>query len=235
MPMPEKKQQKSSHFLCIVVCLLTFAVIGTAIWVVSFTNPVIQIQTRWQEKHDPFFAFRTSLSTSSPEFQLNTLVNNVYQLTDMPGWIATNVELQNNAVSFRLKSLGGTISDLTTWTKQRNDALELTTDGLEIDINNHLANRSSPITITSCQQISMHIMDAMAKILPDQTMKVNGIVNHGPYKAVDMTIHFSNIAPDLLKLMGKTLHGLPVMLGNVDATIHNGLLTGSIHLTVLGS
>lgn len=216
-----------SGMLSIVIVALLFTYLGL--------HYMQQNQVHDKGQTDPYLPFRSALSTPAPRQQLQNFSHDVAVMYALPGWIATNVNYSGSIATFQVHSLGGNIADLYAWAKQHAAEVQLTTTGAKVSLAARIDSRPKPKTISSTQHVVARIIDNMLRIMPGQTVNIENITNHGIYRVANINISYHDVTPDVLRLIGDNLAGLPIKLDNASASIDNGLLSGTIKLTVLGN
>ena len=121
------------------------------------------------------------------------------------------------------------------WANIQGAQVILTTTGAELNIPTQVVARPAPTTITPITPTAGEIIDDMMQLFPGKSVSVENISSQGVYKTMDINISFHKITPSILDLLGKKLAGLPVKLDSVTTAFDNGLLDGSVKLTVLGN
>lgn len=184
---------------------------------------------------NPYSGYQSALRSPSPTKQLNELNNDCVQFYSMPGWVATHVNYNESGATVTVHSLGGTLTELLNWANGAGIQVKLTTHGAMLFMPTRIAERKTPTTIAPVTPTSAEIIDEMMQLFPGKSVAIESTHNHGVYKSIDLTITFSDIAPDILGLMGNALHQLPVQLKSISTQFNDGLLTGSVSIIVLGN
>lgn len=222
-----KKQQSSMLILSAVVLLA-----GLSGWV------YYQSEAPAQPKKialNPFAQYQQALQTPAPSQQINALVNDLEQMYGMLGWYPAQVNYTGINAKVSVHSLGGTATELLNWAQQNGMQVDFSPQSASVDFVTVINARPKPNRILNVQQSIAVIIDRMMQLLPGKSVTVNNTLQAQALTQTSLTITFKNIAPEVLQLVGSNLGGLPVNLNNCQLNIHDGMLSGSIQLTVVGS
>jgi hypothetical protein len=75
----------------------------------------------------------------------------------------------------------------------------------------------------------------MMTIIPSKSVLIGSKKSLTAYQETNVGITFQDISTDILGLMGKVLEGLPITLQATEIHVNNGLLSGKLTLTVIGT
>ena len=223
----ELKLDQNTQIAMVSVAIIV--ALGLLIWWWQ-TKPEEPVQTK-----NPLVAYQTALGTPDPAVQLNTLAAFIVQAYNVPGWTPTKVDFSNGSARFELHTMGSSLTDLLAWADKQKLDVKLTSNGALLNIRKSLPGRNEPMSIINTQAVLAAIIDHVAQVLPGNNVKLGLSTPHGIYQETLITINLLNVSPQVLALIGSNLTGLPVLLGNNTLTLNNGLLTGTIQLSVLGN
>lgn len=224
--------------------ILLPAILTTALFVIAIawfyahvTKPKLPkpVLATPQYAVNPYLAYQMSYISPDPEIQLNELATSIAMLYGMPGWQVTGVTFNGSNYTIQTNPLGGTISYLNQWTKDRNMNLIINPQGVTLTMSSQLPNRAAPTVIYPLQEVLFVVMDNVNSIMPERSVSINTIAKYPMYKSATITISVNDASPDILILIGRELHDLPVKLLNTHISINNGMLSGTIQLLALGN
>lgn len=183
---------------------------------------------------NPYQVYVSSLSTPSPDKQIQVIVDQIVQLLSMPGWFADSITYKNGLSQASVKSNGGRTDALLAWANNNNANVEIQATGIFINLNSTLNNRPPPTTINKIRDVLASLIDRLSYVIPGNPIKIGTSENQGQYLQTSLSIEFSDISLTTLALIGKQFKGLPLVLSSAMITMNNGFVSGSIALTVLG-
>lgn len=198
-------------------------------WYTSLPVTVAQAPT------DPYQQYVQALTTPAPGALLNAVAQQMNVVYAVPGWVPTQVSYNTNGVQFQMHSLGGSLSTLLRWGKQKNINVVLSADGAMVSLPIRLGVRTSVPPLENNQENIAVIVDRMMQIIPNKSVQIGSMTPHEIYKETGFTIALTAVSPDVLSLIGRGLSGLPVTLSGGTFTLANGLLSGTLQLTLLGN
>lgn len=222
------KKQESSRLILVAAIILA----GLSFWV------YYQSKAPEQPKRvalNPFTQYQNTLQTPAPAQQINALTNELMQFYSMQGWYPSRVTYDGNTAKVVVRSLGGTATNLLNWAQENGMQVNFSPQGASVDFATTMSPRPKASRILNTQQSVAVIIDRMMQLLPGKAVTIGDSVQAQALTQTNLTITFRNIAPDVLQLVGSNLNDLPVNLTGCQLTIKNGMLSGSIQLTVVGS
>jgi hypothetical protein len=182
---------------------------------------------------------------------ISAMINDALNL---PGWMPDHITFDNANARLQMHYWGGTTNSLLDWADNRNMQTTFVPTGAILSlsfinqtINSSIINSENGSSPDINQQVILDannqmdtnrvvadVIDRMAQVLADRAVVINSVVNQQAQNAVNLTISFHDIAPDVLMLIGAKLADLPVHLISGAADVNNGLLSGNIQLSVIG-
>lgn len=205
--------------------------IGAALWwtmpvQVKPTNPII---------HNPYKRYEANLMTPGPEQVLSQLCHQLTMMYEVPGWHMMNYKYANQRLTVHLRSAGGDLAHLKQWAQQENAAVDLTTQGVELQQVLHLQNREPPSALVGTQQAMALLVDRINQILPDKGIQIQSSVDNRVYTETKLSVQFKNLLPDQLAQLGHAMMGLPVVMNGLSANVSDGLMNGELDISILGN
>lgn len=187
-------------------------------------------------KVDPYIDYEQALTTPSPQAQIDTFIKNVLELSmSVPGWRVSDIVLNSGFSAIVLEPEGGSVSQLSLWAQKNNMEFKFDQDKPLLKMQMNLPNRAMPHVIQRINDIIATVIDRMMQLAPDNQIKISPTLNKGIYKQATLDITFAKITPALLHLYGRQLHGLAVNLEILKLTNDQGILDGTLTLTVYGN
>lgn len=223
----ELKLDQKAQLLALGVLL---AVLGMGVWwwFSTESTPPGVVET-------PLETFQMALRTPAPSDQLSALSRNVPVIYNIPGWIATQLTYSGSAIQVQANTLGGSLLSLLAWTNFHHMGMQITPAGATLSIPILVQTRITDEEVPQSTQLALAtLIDRVKQTLPEKSIQISNTVNHGFYKEVQVIITVDNVAPEVLNIIGQQLIGLPVTLTNCSFNLANGLLSGTIQLTILG-
>lgn len=184
---------------------------------------------------DPYAGYQAALMTPAPEQQLAELATLVGLVYNIHGWNASGVTFNGSLYTIQLNSMGGTITLLNQWAKNHNMTMTLSAQGVTLVFHSNIRNREKSDIIYPVQQVVYTLIDRINRVLPERSVSLGNSIALPYYKSTNLSIQLNGVSPDVLVLIGKQLANLPVQLNSVQLNINDGLLSGTIQLTVLGN
>lgn len=217
----------------IIVLLLVFITGGWWILTPDQEAPLSH-QPILKKIRSPYTAYFHALSSPAPGRQLLEMVSAMNQFYFLPGWRATKITYANQIYRIDLASEGGAMSFLRQWAHRRHYHFHLNPHGVELTFQTQLPMRPTPKNIFSSEQVVTKLVDQLNQLLHHQAVSLGATNQRGEAQETKLTIHVDNASPDLLDLLSRQLSGLPVELTSVTMTLHSGLMSGTIQLSVWG-
>jgi hypothetical protein len=183
---------------------------------------------------NPYQSYMATLSSPNPVEQVQTMVNQIIQLTSMTGWYANSIDYSGNALVATVKSRGGLVNTLYGWARKNHAVVNVESKGIYVTLNASLNNRQPPNEIHETSEVVARLIDRLLYVLPKDSLVMQASENKGQYKTTILQLTFSNISLTTLSIIGNRLSDLPLVLSNAKMDINNNLLSGSLTLIVLG-
>jgi hypothetical protein len=183
---------------------------------------------------NPYQAYIVSLSSPSPEDQIQNLVDNITQLLAIPGWFPNKLSYNNGSLLASVRSNGGRTNTLFTWAKNNNANVQIASDGMYVQLMSKLNNRPATTTVNELKEVIASLIDRLSYVLPGNPLKIGASENKGQYIQTAITISFADISLTTLALIGQQFKGLPLVLSNTTVDVNNGFVSGTIDLIALG-
>lgn len=185
--------------------------------------------------------------------QFNNISGMIINAFNIPGWIPQHISFDNNNTHLQLQYWGGTTSSLLNWADDRHMQISFTPsyailssvfvntqNQVDISVAQNVANTdttqpssSKKLSTNDANRVIAAVIDRMTQILPGEAVEVSSAFNQQNPRAVNLTITFRDIAPNVLSLIGNQLADLPVHIVNGNADINYGLLTGNIEIAII--
>jgi hypothetical protein len=185
---------------------------------------------------DPLAHYRAVFSGSSVSAQLSALMSQIELLYGLPGWTAGTITSTPGNISVRLNSLGGTTGMLLAWAQQHQVQVSLGSGGAALTMIVQMDSRQAIIPpLQPLQSVLSSVIDKMMTLLPGKSVTIGTLSSESGYRKSGMTIQVNDIAPYVLSLIGAALNQLPVIFTSSALTLKDGLLSGTIEFSALGS
>lgn len=208
----------------LLVFLLFIGLLGW--WYFSQPKPTINV--------NPYEQYELSLQTPSPASEITALVHGLQRINEIPKWKVVSIEYVGTGGRAKLKSQGGTATQLLTMTQARGMVVNFSSSGTFLNFSSELNHRTLPDKILSTEETVATVINRMSSVLPEKSVEVNQTIKNQVFKQVDMTISFKMISPAVLQSIGSKLDDLPVNVNIISASIENELLSGFIKISVVG-
>jgi hypothetical protein len=210
--------------------LLVLAGIG---WYMHSSNVKEETQ---QVALDPLEQYRNTFSGPTPASQMSGLAQQMELLYGLPGWVPGSITYAQSGAAVTVNSLGGTTGMLLAWAKQNDVRVSLGSQGAALTMTAPVNQVWTKVPeLDSLQLVLSAIIDKMMAILPGKSVSIGTISSNGGYQKAGITVQVNNIAPYVLSLIGMALDELPIVLTNCALTFKDGLLSGTIEFSALGS
>lgn len=188
---------------------------------------------------DPLMAYKKALRSPEPVAILQSLVDQLHQLYGLSGWEVQSIDATLSELNLTLVpgSPSITSAPLQEWAQLNNFKVTLSDTAS--------AKLHLPITATDRDAAEHPVMQPLLPLisqvqqrlqtvtLPDN-VKLDSQVTKDNYKQVNITVSFSEVAPDYVVFLGNILVGLPVVLTGYTLSMSGVLISGSITFGVLG-
>lgn len=213
------------------ILIIAIAIWGGWEWLSLYKK---ELPTAFQTYVNPYQVYLDSLTSPSPDKEIQSISNKIQLFYSMPGWTVKSIEYSKGQYRVAVKSDGTKSSLLFDWAKQNGMTVEVATDGFYITATDTFLSRPVPQTINKLSEVIAHLVDRLATILPGNRLQLTPIQDRRSYQETNVTITFNGLTPDTLALLGLQLKNLPLVLNKVSVTMTDGGLSGSIILQALG-
>lgn len=174
------------------------------------------------------------LMTPSPTEQLQYLLQYTMQGMTASGWQIQRATVKGNKVHLILNSLGGTTASLIAWAQGLGYQIQLNSEGAEVIAPMQLLPRPLPAALPKSLTTLSTLIDNMMQIVPKKSVFIGATQRHLLYQSTQVSIRFTHLSTDVLAIIAKRLSGHPITLQDTHINVNNGLLTGTVKLTVIG-
>jgi hypothetical protein len=204
-----------------------------AIWEVISTHKV-ELPPSFISVVNPYQVYVSTLTSPSPDKEVQVLVDQITQLLTIPGWFPSSITYKEGALQASLKSNGARTDTLFKWADNNKADVSIQPNGIYITLNAKLNDRPPPSTISKIRDVIASLIDRLSYVIPGNPLQIGVYENKGQYIQSSLTIDFTDISLTTLALMGKQFKGLPLVLTNAQITMNDGFASGSLALIVLG-
>lgn len=188
-----------------------------------------------QAQVDSFQGYKAALMTPAPEKQLAEFVAVVNLMYQLPGWEVTGVTFNNGTYTITLNPMGGGVMLLRQWARAHGALATINSAGVNLTIKSNLDNRATPSGIYHAEDVIATVIDRVDQMMSQRSVSVGNAVSYGNYGTTNMAIQFTGISPDVLILVGRQLADLPAQINSIQVTVGQGVLSGTIQLSILGN
>lgn len=193
-------------------------------------TPAVQqiVYTTPESTYDKF------LMTPAPGRILNEVGQAVILMSTAPGWSPISVIYNGGSYTFRMTEVGGDLTLLRRWALRRKFDIAFTQTGVEITVPSVITPRSRPEEIFLNQSVLATLIDQVNHLLGRQHVSLGTSKSVDSYQQTELIINVTNAAPGMLDLLSRTFTNMPIAMKNLQFNIANGLMSGTITLTVIG-
>lgn len=218
----------------VAVLLVALVVVGWWAWIPHAPKLQYHHHHHHSQPNKTWRAYRDALSSPSPKMQLLQLAKTIDRLYSLPGWQISKINNQGESVVVSMSNDGGTLTELAAWAKLQGFQYQLGSKAPLLM--NELAAPRRLLTnrVDDVQQVVTELIDQLDQLLATQSVTVKDPVFMGKAKRIVFTVHFNNISPAIIILIANELANYPVALDDIDLSISNHLLSGSIQLSAWG-
>ncbi|OGT36834.1 MAG: hypothetical protein A3F11_08610 [Gammaproteobacteria bacterium RIFCSPHIGHO2_12_FULL_37_14] len=215
--------------------LVVIIILGSLWMVYSYLTAKPEIVEQIVPRENLYQAFINTLQSPDPSREMIQLLPRIERLYSMPGWTVQSINYSNGSLTALVKSGGSKIEVLSNWAKLNAAAVTIKSEGIFVKITFPLANRPRPQRIYSLNDVMSRFIDNLASIYPGNRLQMGTITNKGVYKDLIFTITLDNLSPAMLALIGTRFTDLPFVMKQMNLSINNGSISGSITMEALGS
>ncbi|HYF98056.1 MAG TPA: hypothetical protein VD770_03665 [Coxiellaceae bacterium] len=183
----------------------------------------------------PYQAYYAALSTPAPAQILQELASIANTLNFIPGWSVNQLSYSNAQYQVQLQGGGASIRLLDEWVAKNKFRMQINASGVRLSRISNLSIRNQPKSIYDNQQLIKLLLDRLGPLVGRQAISLGASSTHNAAKETSFNLTLSNVSPQFLLLLSQELQGLPISLSSINFAMHNGLLSGSINLSVWGS
>lgn len=174
------------------------------------------------------------LMSPAPTEQLQYLLQYTMRGMTASGWQLKSATIKNGKTELILNSLGGTTAGLIAWAQGLGYQIQLANEGAIVTATMDLSPRALPSGLPKSLQTLSTIIDEMMTIVPKKSVYIGAVQRHLLYQSTQVSIRFTQLSTDVLAIIAARLSALPITLQDTHINVNNGLLTGTIKLTVIG-
>ena len=231
---------KSSQLVSYTTAFASFIAlifVGLLAWwfVLPSANDTVSTMPFAKKTKDPYADFHHAMSTPDPHRQLVELAAALDSTFNLPGWKVQQVNFDGRQFKLQLVMDGGNYNELSRFAMQNHFEYEITTAGAELRQASHAPVRKTKKTIMQTKQILALMMDQLDQLLTSKAVKYENSYSHSGSKEARISIQFKDLSPEMLSMIGEEFDDLPVKLSAVNAEMKQGVLKGSIQLSVWGA
>lgn len=183
------------------------------------------VKQAWQDKlHQP-----------APATIMQSLVSHIDTLYLIPGWQAVGFHYAGHAFQATLKaSDGGDLWALTDWAKQHFYTMHMDHEQAVLQSTSRLAVRQSVPPILPMADVMNTFTRRFSRLLAADAMHFGSVQQDGKLQTASIKLTIHALSPDLLALVGEEFENLPLTLSSADLSIEDGLINGTIQLSLWG-
>lgn len=219
------------------VVIVLVVVLGVAYWILKPSEVEVKKITNVVRPppKDPYAAFKSALTTPSPDAQLLQLAMDIRKLFTMPGWVPTIIKFDNRKMTADIGTIGGTTEMLLAWSRANDINITVVEGRAKIELSIETIYRAAPTAIYNIRDVVTTVFDRIKQTVPEGQIVIMETIPSHNYIITSMDISFTDITTDTLMLFGSELQGLPINLENGNFNITSGLLTGKLRIQVVGA
>ncbi|MBV9576284.1 MAG: hypothetical protein JO149_06640 [Gammaproteobacteria bacterium] len=220
----------------IIGALVVLAVIGLGWYFMTMPKEIAPAKLNAPPEVNPYQGFYDALQTPAPEKEINAFINKLPIFFGMPGWYPDKIFYSHGGIMAQVRSTGGSIENLHIWAKNNKATVIMQNSGFAISLMIDVENRSKPQMIYPLKKTIEAFIDKIAQITPGNNLRLKDFSMKDPFSTVDFSISFEGVTPPVIALIGDQFREMPFTLQSVSIeSITNGIMSGSINLTALGS
>ncbi len=218
------------------VSLIAVAVVMLAGgWWLSLKSYLPTAQLNIPAVSQPYKTFDSALSTVAPNAVLDEFVEKISSMYLIPGWTAANIRYDGDRYHVQVNSAGGDTEVLEQWARRHGFEFSMLGSNAQLTAATHLKPRAAPEKTYKLQQVTSTLIDSLDRLLQENVVSVGVTQRRGNALSTVLTVKIDNLSPDLLKLIGLELAGMPVILTSAHVRIDSGLINGTMELSVWGA
>jgi hypothetical protein len=207
-----------------------------AIWVgwKIISTSKVELPTSIISVVNPYQVYINTLSSPSPSYQVQFMVDGISRMLSIPGWFPDSIDYAAGSLRAAVKSDGGRTNTLFKWAENNNADIQINQSGIYINLNEHLNDRLPPTTIHDMKEVLANLIDRLSYVIPGNPLTLGTSENRGQYIETSITIDFVDVSLSTLALIGQQLKDLPLVLSSARVKVKDGFLSGSLVLIALG-
>ncbi len=179
--------------------------------------------------------FKQALATPAPSKILQEFLVTLNLAMVAPGWEPVSMSFKSNQYVYRLSSIGGTLTTLRDWALAQNLTIKFIQGGVNLSIPSKIEDRVPRQQPESEQALVAELIDHLDTLLAGKQVALGNTRQLENIKETKLTINLRQISPNVVNLIGRRLQGLPVKLDSMQISIAQGVLSGTIVITVVGN
>ena len=205
-------------------------------WLMQPTEPLTRpIQAQTEPVSDLYASYHAALNGPTASEWITAIMEAYNETYSIPGWLPNKVQLIHQHIEIDVQPNGGTASLLTEWAKAHQSTFQYTQQGATLKFNPPFDKEIHKPNLLPAQQLLTILMDRINLILANPSVHLNSTQKENDLTATKVTVNFSDLAPTALSLISRGLYQLSVQITDFSATTQDGLLSGTIQLTLYGT
>ena len=191
------------------------------------------------ETKSQYYDYVQTLETPGPTQQLEGLITFTEVLQDLPaGWQPQSINVTSSDISITLRNISnaGSLEMLHAWAAAKGISMNISSTIISLNFKTAYPVRAAQRNIYSTQEIARVIIDRLKPVLNNTAINVATIMPEENYQRQPISFNVRNISLNTLDIVAKQFADLPVLFDSAELIQGgNGLLTGSIHITIVGN
>lgn len=185
---------------------------------------------------NPYASFYSTMNTSDPVAEVESLVRNLWVLPTMPGWHATTINYAQGAVSINVASDGVSVAELSKWAKLNNFDIDIAKEGFfRISRMQSIPKMDPPKYIYPLTKVFSEFVDRLARVYPGNHLTLGDVTKNQKYRIQSIEINLVELTPLEIELIGQTFKDLPfVFRSSTLQKNEQGTYTGLINVQIVG-
>lgn len=186
---------------------------------------------------DPYARFSATLSSPDPSVELYYFTQNIETLYSMPGASVINATFSTDKGFYaQINPNNIDLSALNNWSIVHRFKLSVDGTGVHLAKDDTTPNRHAPKTIYKLKGALILLIDNLKMILPENDdITLGTVTNYGQFSEMPVTLNLANFTPSMMYTLANIFKNMPMNLTNANITISNGLISGTINLTIMGN
>lgn len=186
-------------------------------------------------KPNPYAEYYTTLTSPSPDDEIEGIIKEIKILLTMPGWSPRNITYSKGTVVASVQSAGAKTQALLDWADLTKATVDIKSDGIYVSLRMETPKRPNPNKIYPIKEVIAILVDKLSNVYPGNHLTLGAFSRKGVYTQVPLTLNISNVPPAVLELIAKQLKDLPLALEGATLSLNNGYLNGTFIIDALGS